>query len=325
MVDVRRGGHYCGGAIIDEWWVLTAAHCAGGGPGAYTLVAGDHNIQDSDGNEQSRTVQTVILHPQYDDNTIDNDAAMMKVSTPFEFNDRVQPVTRAFFGEEFEGESVAIGWGATSEGGGSPAVLHHVTVPLVSTDACNSAYNPHGYEITDAMICAGEGGKDSCQGDSGGPMMCSDFTGNWVHCGIVSWGIGCAREGYPGVYARTSHFDQFIKDSQDGIVPPCPGFECGNGQCIPDDWFCDNYPDCDDNTDEPDDCPCDGFKCEISGECFPDWWECDGEVDCEDGTDEHDGCGMKGMKPLATPNSKFSAASTIKFLKYRTERMRMRK
>jgi len=175
------------------------------------------------------------------------------------------------------------------------------------------------------MICAGEGGKDSCQGDSGGPMMCSDFTGNWVHCGIVSWGIGCAREGYPGVYARTSHFDQFIKDSQDGIVPPCPGFECGNGQCIPDDWFCDNYPDCDDNTDEPDDCPCDGFKCEISGECFPDWWECDGEVDCDDGTDEHDGCGMKGMKPLATPNSKFSAASTIKFLKYRTERMRMRK
>lgn len=143
MVDVRRGGHYCGGAIVNEEWVITASHCSGGGPGAYSLVAGDHSFSNNDGQEQTRAVVTVIIHPSYDDGTIDNDAAMMKVSPPFVFNDRVQPADLAEFGQEFgEGMAIAIGWGALSEGGGSPDALQRVTVPLVSTAACNAAYNP---------------------------------------------------------------------------------------------------------------------------------------------------------------------------------------
>jgi len=214
IVDVRRGGHYCGGAIVNREWILTAAHCSGGQPSAYTIVAGDHNIQNSDGDEHSTPVSQIIIHPGYNSGTINNDAALMKVSNPFDLESSrfIQAATLAHKDDsQFEvGNSIVAGWGATSEGGGSPSTLRNVTVPLVSTQQCNAAYNPSGYQITDAMICAGTSGRDSCQGDSGGPMICERSAGVWVHCGIVSWGIGCARPNFPGVYARTSAFDDFI-------------------------------------------------------------------------------------------------------------------
>ena len=96
------------------------------------------------------------------------------------------------------------GWGTTSEGGSLPSNLQQVTVPYVTDEDCGDAYGASSI-INDVMICAGEAGKDSCQGDSGGPM-----TFNGVHVGIVSWGYGCARPGYPGVYSQTDAFLDFI-------------------------------------------------------------------------------------------------------------------
>ncbi|XP_042859474.1 trypsin-1-like [Penaeus japonicus] len=88
--------------------------------------------------------------------------------------------------------------------------LMKVTVPIVSDAECRDAYGQN--DVDDSMICAGlpEGGKDSCQGDSGGPLVCSD-TGSAYLAGIVSWGYGCARPGYPGVYTEVAYFVDRIR------------------------------------------------------------------------------------------------------------------
>jgi secreted trypsin-like serine protease len=109
--------------------------------------------------------------------------------------------------------AVVTGWGTLSSGSTSlPSQLQVVTVPIVSHEECNKAYEEYG-GITDNMICAAVpgGGKDACQGDSGGPLAVG---GQLV--GIVSWGIGCALPDYPGVYSNVAALMRFVRQ-QTGV------------------------------------------------------------------------------------------------------------
>lgn len=118
------------------------------------------------------------------------------------------PVVLAYNGISFEnGDAFVVsGWGTTSEGGSISRNLKQVTLPYVSDDDCVASYGQENID-KDVMICAGgQKGRDSCQGDSGGPLT---FGG--IHIGIVSWGYGCAREGFPGVYAQTDGLLDFIE------------------------------------------------------------------------------------------------------------------
>jgi trypsin len=119
----------------------------------------------------------------------------------------VQAVAMPRSGEQFNAGSRAMvsGWGSLGSGG-SPDVLHAVDVPLVSDKVCDENY---GGIDAETMICAGEEGRDSCQGDSGGPLVCGE-EGSEVLCGVVSWGIGCALDGYPGVYAEASNYIEWL-------------------------------------------------------------------------------------------------------------------
>jgi secreted trypsin-like serine protease len=102
------------------------------------------------------------------------------------------------------------GWGAATEGGGQQRYLLKATVPFVSDATCNANYG--GDLIPAEEICAGyaSGGVDTCQGDSGGPMFRRDASNAWIQVGIVSWGNGCARPNYPGVYTQVSYFSSAI-------------------------------------------------------------------------------------------------------------------
>jgi len=217
----RRGGHICGGTIIDENTIITAAHCLGRDASDYSIVAGEHSVRTAaDCAEQRIDVARTILHPAYDDRTSANDIAILKLQKNLEFNRYVQPACLP--AEDYAyppGEDVIIsGWGALTEGGGSPNILNVAYVPLISAEDCQSRYRRYGYDISADMVCAAftAGGVDTCQGDSGGPLVAgsTSATSGFKLVGVVSWGVGCARPGVPGVYARVTHFLKWIANNR---------------------------------------------------------------------------------------------------------------
>ncbi|KAM4598243.1 transmembrane protease serine 9-like [Polymixia lowei] len=174
-------------------------------------------------NRQYRTVSRIIRHPNYNSQTYNNDMALLKLSSPVNFTEYIRPVCLAATGSVFGAGTTGwiTGWGHIHSEIPlpSPQRLQEVNVPIVSNSQCNSAYS---VIITGNMICAGlsEGGRDSCQGDSGGPLV-SQQDSRWVQGGVVSFGEGCALPGIPGVYARVSQFQSWIKKQ---ITVDQPGF-----------------------------------------------------------------------------------------------------
>ena len=155
-------------------------------------------------------VAKVFNHRRYSKRTQDSDIALIKLRNPLEnFNDYMKPVCLPDDAQSFPPGKVCTvtGFGLLQEGGRQSTKLMQANVPIVDRETCKKSYRG----LTDNMICAGKtgGGVDACQGDSGGPFVCST-EGKYYLAGVVSFGRGCARRNYPGVYANVKKLRGWI-------------------------------------------------------------------------------------------------------------------
>ncbi len=209
-------GHFCGGSLIRDDLILTAAHCVDGEIAEDIEVsAGRTNLSKDIEGGQRRYVSKIIIHQDYSYRTTDNDIALVYLEEPFELNDNVQLIS--FDSSNYQLDKLTvIGWGNTSTYQYNyPKNLMEVDVNFIANDTCNSRFWMNG-AVTDNMFCAGfdKGGKDSCQGDSGGPIFLTTETGDYVQAGIVSWGEGCARRRRPGIYTKLSNYNDWILNQE---------------------------------------------------------------------------------------------------------------
>ena len=226
---IYADGYLCGASIINQYWLLTAAHCIEEGNqiidaesitvgvGSSSYYAG---LFGAGGDEYQ--VEEVISHSGYNW-SMNNDIALLKLAEPIAFNDDVQPISiicsdQVSAGAQDVGVTTTItGWGDT-EGTTTSTSLQYIEVPIISPNNPGLG-NININSTTQFFAGAIDGGMDSCQGDSGGPVAVRNVEDtDWLLIGITSWGYGCADDGYPGVYTKVSNYINWIRNNTDGCI-----------------------------------------------------------------------------------------------------------
>lgn len=223
MVSLQNdSGHFCGGVLISDRFVVTAAHCLKDFlPSELKMIIGSNDRINGSGGEVAR-VDWFYIHSDFDNATYLNDIGVIKLAEPV-MKQPIKVMSEYDFNEINQNDSLKVmGWGLTVEGDetSSPVFLNEVDVSFQRDFVCQNAYGSQGViNYWNYAFCAGEisGGEDSCLGDSGGPIVVQR-DGEWLLSGIVSWGIGCGQPDKFGVYTQVSAFQDWLYQRLYGLT-----------------------------------------------------------------------------------------------------------
>ncbi|XP_032671249.1 chymotrypsin-1-like [Odontomachus brunneus] len=206
QISLRQNGyHICGGTIISNRHIVTAAHCipSKNQQSTMTVVTGTNHI--SSGGQEHR-IKSIQVHPQYDTRTNRNDIAVITLEQLMTFNQVQKPIPLAN-ADNADGRTrcVLSGWGQLGARQGPPTYLQYVELTTTTLSDCRRV---HSNVFEKQLCCFEKHGIGACMGDSGGPLVC-----NGRLAGIVSWGIPCGV-GYPDVFTKAYHYQDWISQCQ---------------------------------------------------------------------------------------------------------------
>lgn len=221
--------NFCGGSLINKNLVLTAAHCLLDKHGRPDIKNSQLLIRQSAKNGEaageSRTVKSMVTHPEYNPKSSKNDIALILLDDPFKIGDHeivrmLNPKTAKIWGKSNDCAK-AIGWGLDDEIK-TAKVIREVDLKITSKSSCNKQWKANRTKgIPDSAICAGYDTvkKDVCSGDSGGPLFIKGGPTKYLLAGLVSYGAFCKDRDVKmtGIYTRVSHYNEWIRETAKGM------------------------------------------------------------------------------------------------------------